>query len=308
MIYWRSLTSIPNDLSATAITIGSFDGLHLGHQAIIKRLLQEASSEQLMSVVISFDPYPKEFFSKQRLPRLMSWREKFIALDSLDADYFLTIPFDQMLADMSAEDFVTKILVDRLKVRVLIIGDDFRFGKDRQGDYTFLCSLAEQYHFRVIQMPTFNYQGQRVSSSRVRALLQSGEMDKAKELLGHYYYLCGTVIHGAKLGRQLGFPTANIDLHRRSVPLHGIYVVRVSGIDDHMYNGVANIGTRPAVQGTRVLLEVYLFDFNREIYGANIKVEFLHKLRDEEHYDTLELLVAQIHQDVRDAKLFFPPS
>ena len=305
MIYWRALTSIPNDLNATAITIGSFDGIHLGHQAIIKRLLQDALSDHLTSVVISFDPYPKEFFSKQRLPRLMSWREKFIALDELGADYFLTIPFDQQIADMSAEDFVAKILVARLNVRVLIVGDDFRFGKARQGDYQLLCHLAERYHFRVIQMPTFHYLDQRVSSSRVRALLQAGDMDKAKELLGHYYYLCGTVIHGAKLGRQLGFPTANIDLHRRSVPLAGIYVVRVSGIDDHIYNGVANIGTRPAVQGTRVLREVYVFDFNRDIYGANIKVEFLHKLRDEAHYDTLELLVAQIRQDVQDAKDFF---
>lgn len=308
MMYWRSLTSIPKDLKATVITIGSFDGIHLGHQEIVNRLLQEAAREQLTSVVISFNPYPKEFFSKERLPRLMSWREKFCALNGLGADYFLTIPFNQALADMSAHDFVKDILVDRLKARVIIIGDDFRFGKNRQGDYDFLTHLSSDYGFLVIQMPTFNYDDSRVSSSRVRAKLQSGDMAIAKELLGHYYYLCGTVVHGDKLGRQLGFPTANIDLHRRSVPLHGIYVVRVSGIDDVIYDGVANIGTRPAVQGSRVLLEVYLFNFNREIYGANIKVEFLHKLRDEAHYANLDLLVDQIRKDVIDAKLFIASS
>ena len=304
MKYWRSLTAVPDHFAATAITLGSFDGIHLGHQAIIERLLQEAHQHQLSSVVVSFDPYPKEFFSKEKLPRLMNWREKFIALAALGINYFLTIPFNQSLADMSAHDFVKHILVDQLKARVIIVGDDCRFGRNREGDYHFLCDLAKIYGVRIIHMPTFRDEQSRVSSSRVRAVLQAGDMESAKALLGHYYYLCGTVIHGDKLGRQLGFPTANIDLHRRSVSLHGIYVVRVSGIDDQLYEGVANIGTRPAVHGTRVLLEVYLFDFNREIYGANIKVEFLHKLRDEAHYDTLALLVTQIRQDVRDAKLF----
>lgn len=302
MKYWRSLTEVPHSLKATAITLGSFDGIHLGHQAIIMRLLQEAKQHQLAVVVASFNPYPKEFFSKERLPRLMNWREKFVALQTLGVDYFLTIPFNQSLAKMSAHDFVKHILVAQLKARIIIIGDDFRFGQGREGDYDFLSSLAQRYGFRVIQMPTFRDAQGRVSSSRVRAVLQSGDMHSAKALLGHYYYLCGTVIHGNKLGRQLGFPTANIDLHCRGVPLHGIYVVRVLGIDQHTYEGVANIGMRPAVGGTRVLLEVYIFNFNQEIYGANIKVEFLHKLRDEAHYATLELLTAQIRQDVLDAK------
>lgn len=307
MKYWRSLAEVPHHLTATAITLGSFDGIHLGHQAIIVRLLQEAKQHQLPAVVVSFHPYPKEFFSKEKLPRLMNWREKFVALQTFGVDSFLTIPFNEQLAKMNAHDFVKHILVEQLKARIIVIGDDFRFGKGREGDYDFLHCLSQQYGFRVIQMPTFCDTQGRVSSSRVRSVLQSGNMDSAKALLGHYYYLCGTVIHGNKLGRQLGFPTANIDLHRRSVPLHGIYVVRVSGIGNRTYEGVANIGTRPAVGGTCVLLEVYIFDFNQEIYGANIKVEFLHKLRDEEHYPTLELLTAQIRQDVLDAKIFFKP-
>lgn len=304
MINLKSLSEIPQDIGATVVTIGSYDGIHCGHQRIIKELVEQAQEQQLSSVVISFDPYPKEFFQGQRVPRLMSWREKFLALQALNVDYFLTIKFDHQFSQMLAEDFVSEVLVNKLKAQKIIVGDDFRFGHRRQGDYKLLAQMGAQLGFSVEHAPTYEYLNERISSTRVRYTLQAGNMEVARDLLGHYYYLMGKVIHGDKLGRELGFPTANIDLHRRLVPLHGIYVVRVSGIDACSYYGVANIGNRPAVQGTRVLLEVYIFEFNQQIYGQTIKVEFLHKLRDEENYASLELLKQAIAQDVKMAKEF----
>ncbi len=306
MQYYRSLTAIPKTLPNTVVTIGNFDGLHLGHQQVIQQALATAKKHQLKSVVVSFDPYPKEFFIGTRVPRLMSWREKYLALKAMGVDYFVTIPFDKALSQMSAENFVKNIIVDRLHVRYVIIGDDFHFGQNRRGNYALLCEQGKHYQFDVAQMSTFEVLNERVSSSRIRHTLQAGNMALVEKLLGHPYYLWGTVIHGDKLGRQLGFPTANIDLHRRLVPLSGVFVVRVN-FEDETYYGAANIGTRPAVNGTRVLLEVYIFDFDYDIYGLNIKVTFLHKLRDEAHYDNLELLKTQIAQDVANAKQYLEP-
>lgn len=303
MHYYRSLEAIPVNMPNTVVTIGNFDGLHLGHQQVIQQVLSEANKRQLQSVVVSFDPYPKEFFIGTRVPRLMSWREKYLALKAIGVDYFVTIPFNQTLSQMPAENFVKDIIVDRLHAHCVIIGDDFHFGQKRRGNYALLCEQGKQYQFDVMQMSTFEVLDERVSSSRIRHTLQAGNMALAEKLLGHHYYLSGTVIHGDKLGRELGFPTANIDLHRRLVPLSGVFVVRVV-FNDETYYGAANIGTRPAVNGTRVLLEIYIFDFNREIYGQNINVTFLHKLRDEAHYDNLELLKAQIAQDVAAAKAY----
>lgn len=302
MHYIKNFLNIPKDIGPTAVTIGNFDGIHLGHQAIIKAVVSSAQAQGLASVVVSFDPYPKAFFLNGKVPRLMTWREKYLALKALGVDYFLVIKFDAAFAAIKAENFVTDILVDRLQAQCLFVGDDFRFGAKRLGDYQLLVKMGAQFHFSVSQAPTYLYQEDRVSSSRLRETLQAGDMALAHDLLGHHYALCGTVVHGDKLGRELGFPTANIDLHRRRVPLSGIYVVQVSGIDDAIYQGVANIGTRPAVNGTRVLLEVFIFDFNRDIYGENITVSFLHKLREEENYDSLDLLTAQIAKDVAAAK------
>lgn len=300
----RGLQEIPSSMRATAITIGSYDGLHLGHQKIIQQLVTQAREQQLASVVISFDPYPKEFFLGERVPRLMSWREKFLALSQLGVDYFLTIKFDHDFAQLAAEDFVQQILVDKLHAKQIIVGDDFRFGRGRQGDYHLLERLGKQLDFQVQHATTYEYLNERISSTRVRYTLQAGSMEVAKDLLGHYYYLHGTVAHGDKLGRELGFPTANINLQRRLVPLHGIYVVRVTGIDSKIYYGAANVGNRPAVDGTRVLCEVFIFDFNQQIYGQCIKVEFIHKIRDEKNYDSLAELKQAIAQDVMAAKDF----
>jgi riboflavin kinase/FMN adenylyltransferase len=302
MQFLRSLTQIPQDIGDTIVTIGSYDGIHLGHQKIIQKLISDAKQQSLSSVVISFDPYPKEFFLGERVPRLMSWREKFLALQELSIDYFLLIRFNKAFSEMSAEDFIKQVLVNKLHIKRAIIGDDFRFGKGRKGDYKLLSQMGDTYDFSVEHSPTYEYLNERISSSRIRHTLQAGNMDIGRDLLGHYYYLWGTVIHGDKVGRKLGFPTANIDLHRRLVPLHGIYVVRVSGIDGTDYFGVANIGNRPAVGGSHVLLEVFIFDFNKTIYGLNIKVEFLYRLRDEENYETLDLLKEQIACDVKTAK------
>lgn len=305
MYYCRSIASIPDNMLNTVVTIGNFDGLHLGHRQIIEALIAEAKAKQLKSVVVSFDPYPKEFFLGARVPRLMSWREKYLALKSLGVDYFITIPFDKKLSQMPAEDFVKNILVERLHASRVIIGDDFHFGQKRRGNYALLCDQGKHHQFSVAQMPTYEVLNERVSSSRIRYTLQAGNMKLAGQLLGHSYNLWGTVIHGDKMGRKLGFPTANISLHRRMVPLAGIFVVEVRGLDERVYQGVANIGTRPAVNGTMVLLEVFIFDFKRNIYGHNINVTFLHKLRDEENYANLDLLKAQIAKDVIAAKNYF---
>ncbi len=304
MIYYRNLKNISPDLDPTVVTIGNFDGVHVGHQQLLNKLLQQSKSQQLPSLLVSFDPYPKEFFLGDSIPRLMSWREKYISLKESGVDYFVTIQFNKAFAALTAEAFVKQILVDKLHAKVVIIGDDFHFGTGRKGDYELLCSLGKKHDFNVIRVPTCKYTNERVSSSRIRHVLQAGNMALACELLGHHYYLCGTVVHGDKRGRKLGFPTANIDLHRRLVPLVGVYVVQVS-IAGKMYQGAANIGTRPAVNGTRVLLEVYIFDFEQQIYGQNIKVEFLHKLRDEENYESLDLLKEQIQKDVDTARAYF---
>ncbi len=301
MIYCRNLQSISTQLNSTVVTIGNFDGIHAGHQRLLDELLNQATQRKASSLVLSFDPYPKEFFLGKRVPRLMSWREKFLFLQEQGIDYFVTVHFDKKFAQLTAEAFITEILVKKLQAKKIIVGDDFHFGAGRKGNYQLLRDLASRCDFEVMQLPMYEYLGERVSSSRIRHTLQAGNMALAKELLGHPYFLRGTVIHGNKLGRRLGFPTANIDLHRRLVPLSGVYVVRVTDIDAGVYGGVANVGTRPAVQGTCSLLEVFIFDFNREIYGQTIKVEFLHKLRDEENFENLELLKEKIQQDVEAA-------
>ncbi|PHQ78198.1 MAG: bifunctional riboflavin kinase/FMN adenylyltransferase [Coxiella sp. (in: Bacteria)] len=302
MKYIRDIKQIPDNMPPCALTIGSFDGVHRGHQEIITTLLQEAKQRGLATLVISFDPYPKEFFLGERVPRLMTWREKHTALEALGVDYFLTINFNAAFAAIPARQFVTNLLIEKLHAKLIIVGDDFRFGQGREGDYALLANMAASHQFSVMPMPTFEVMNERVSSSRLRHVLQAGNMSMASDLLGDYYSLMGTVIHGDKLGRTLGYPTANIDLHRRRVPLSGVYVVRIEGIDQRIYYGAANIGTRPAVQGTRVLLEIFIFNFDTDIYGLNIKVSFLHKLRDEEDFESLDLLKEQIAMDVSNSK------
>lgn len=300
----RYLTSINVPESGSVVTIGSFDGLHLGHQQLLHETLAHAKRDQRLSVVMTFEPQPYEYFHKKRRPRIMRIREKWLALSELGLDVLLCLRFNAALANLSAHDFVVTLLVEKLRAKTVIIGDDFHFGAKRSGNVALLTQLGQQYGFNVIQLSTYLYKKQRVSSTRVRDALANGDMELTAVLLGRPYFLAGRVCHGEKLGRQLGFPTANINVHRDTVPLHGVYVVRILGLNDEVYYGAANLGTRPTVGGTRTLLEVYIFDFDRDIYGHNIEVEFLHKLRDEEYYNSLDELTVNIKKDVERAKCY----
>lgn len=287
-------------------TIGNFDGVHLGHQHVLEQLANKAKQFGCPSAVITFEPQPLEYFAPESAPaRLMRLRDKVQILKRDAVDRILCLRFNKALASMPYQDFIEQVLVKGLGVRYLVVGDDFRFGKNREGTFNHLVEAGKEHNFEVVNMPTFNVEGERVSSTRIRNALVAGEFDDVQRMLGHHYKMCGRVAHGEKLGRELGFPTANIHIHRKVTPLHGIYVVTVSGLNDKPVEGVASIGTRPAVNGKKVILEVFLFDFNQMIYGKQLEVSFLKKLRDELPFDSLDALKEQIAIDVEQAQAFF---
>jgi riboflavin kinase/FMN adenylyltransferase len=306
MQFIRGIYNLPKDYPGCVATIGNFDGIHLGHQAVIGQLAEEAADLGLPSLLITFEPQPMEFFLPSRSPaRLTRLREKLQALRRFSVDQVLCLSFNKALAQMPAEAFIKQILFDALKIKYLVVGDDFRFGKDRVGDFAMLQKAGVEFGFQVVNMHTFSIDGERVSSTRIREALEQGRLDEAERLLGRDYRMSGRVVHGEKLGRQLGFPTANIEVHRKATPMQGIFVVEVFGLEGEPLPGVASLGTRPTIDGKKIVLEVYLFDFNRDIYGKHLQVSFLHKLRDEVKYTTLEALTEQIQKDVQDAQAYF---
>ena len=287
-------------------TIGNFDGVHLGHQAVIGQLAEKGEALGLPTTVICFEPQPLEVFRPDEVPpRLTRLREKLQALKRYSVDRVLLIRFDQRFAAMTAEAFIDEVLVRGLGIRYLVVGDDFRFGKGRTGDFGMLQQAGERHGFQVVSMHTFNVDGERVSSTRVRAALANGELETAEKLLGRPYRMCGRVAHGDKIGRTIGIPTANIFLHRKRSPLHGIFVVEVFGLDGEPVMGAASIGTRPTVGGTKTLLEIHLLDFDNHIYGKYLQINFLHKIRDEEKYDTMDALKDRIHLDIQQTREWF---
>jgi riboflavin kinase/FMN adenylyltransferase len=287
-------------------TIGNFDGVHLGHQAVIGQLADKAEALDLPTLVMLFEPQPAEFFSPAKAPpRLMRLREKLQALRRYAVDRALCVRFDKAFAGLEPEDFIRRVLVEGMGIKYLVVGDDFRFGHQRRGDFTMLQAAGREHGFQVVNMHSFTIDGERVSSTRVRAALAAADLMLAEKLLGRPYRMCGRVAHGDKLGRTLGVPTANIHLHRHNTPLRGVYVVEVFGLPDEPVAGVANIGTRPTVGGTRTLLEVHLLDFQRDIYGKYVHVNFLHKLRDEKRFGSLEELKEKMEQDIADARAYF---
>ena len=303
-------------------TIGNFDGVHVGHQAVIQQVVSEAKIRKLPAVVIIFEPQPLEFFKGRAAPaRLMRFREKFQALSYFDIDYVFCLKFDTNLSQLSAEAFVRKVLVKHLNIAHLVVGDDFRFGGDRQGDFSLLVKEGENHGFTVENTSTILDQSEyrsnnhsnatpvRVSSSYVRKLLAKADFVSAEMALGRPYSMMGRVVHGQKLGRKLGFPTANIALQRIKSPLSGVYVVSLErcklGKNKGVHvKGVANIGVKPTVGNFEPSLEVNLFDFNDNIYGENVEIFFHHKIRNEKRFEGLTELKAQIEQDTCDAKVF----
>lgn len=287
-------------------TLGNFDGVHLGHQAVIGQLAEQAEELGLPAVAIIFEPQPQEFFQPQQAAaRLTRLREKFQALRRFSIDRVLCIRFDARFAMLAPEEFIRRVLVDGLGIRYLVIGDDFRFGHNRRGDFAMLQAAGSQYGFQVVNMHTFSIDGERVSSSRIRAALLAADLDGAEKLLGRPVRMGGRVAQGDKLGRRLGIPTANIHLHRKAVPLKGIYTVEVFGLQNEPWPGVADVGNRPTVDGTKTLLEVHLLDFDGDIYGCHVNVNFLHKLRDDKRFDSREALARAIELDVVNAREFF---
>lgn len=288
-------------------TIGSFDGVHLGHQAILHQLTGIARQHCLPAVVIVFEPQPHEFFSGDKAPaRLMRLREKIQALLAAGVDRVLCLQFNQALRSLSAEAFVQTILLDGLDIKHLVVGDDFRFGCDRRGDFALLQQMGDEHGFAVTDTCTLQLDGQRISSTRIRALLEQGDFAAAETLLGKPYSISGRITYGQQLGRKLGVPTANVQLRRYRSPLHGVFAVSVSFNDGSSFYGVANVGVRPTVTGDKKpLLEVHLFDFSEKVYGAQITVVFHTKLRDEQRFNSLDELQAQLQQDIARGKDFF---
>jgi riboflavin kinase/FMN adenylyltransferase len=302
----RGLCNLTRPLAASAVTIGNFDGVHCGHQQVINQLQRVARAASLPTVVIIFEPQPIEYFAPDKAPkRLARFREKIAYLKAQHIDYLLCLRFNQELASQSAEDFVQRILVDGLNTKHLVIGDDFHFGKDRQGNFQFLQQQSERFGFIVDETETLIIDGERVSSTRVRQCIQQDDFDKAAELLGRPYSLSGRIAHGKKLGRKLGYPTINIKMGDKTLIVKGIFAVIVKGIDNRVLQGVASIGTRPTVNGVDTILEVYILDFDQDVYGYSVVVEFLHKIRDEEKFDSLAELTTWIAQDTEKAKAFF---
>ncbi len=287
-------------------TIGNFDGVHLGHQEVLGQLAEKAEDLGLPTTLITFEPQPLEYFAPERAPaRLTRLREKLQALRRFSVDRVLLLPFNRQLAEKGAQEFIRQILVAGLDVKYLVVGDDFRFGRGREGDFDTLVAAGREHGFQVVNMHTYSVDGERVSSTRVREALERGDMRAAERLLGRHYRMSGRVRHGDRLGRELGFPTANIWLHRKVSPLEGIFAVEVFGLEREPLAAVASIGNRPTVDGTRTILEVYIFDFDAEIYGRYLQVAFLHKLRDQLKFDSLEALREQIARDVRETQAFF---
>lgn len=302
----RGLQNIRPEHRGCVATIGNFDGVHLGHQAVIGELAEEGQDLGLPTLVATFEPLPMEVFRPDESPaRLTRLREKLRALSRFAVDRVLCVHFNQRFANLSASEFVKQIIVDGLGVKHLVVGEDFRYGKGRLGDLENLKSDGNKYGFKVASMRTFSIDGHRVSSTRIREALASGDLVRAEKLLGRPYRMCGRVAHGDKIGRTLGIPTANIHLHRNVSPVQGIYVVEVYGIDSRPRQGVASVGTRPTVGGTRALLEIYLLDFDENIYGRHLNVDFLHKLRDEEKFDSMDVLKQRILEDIENTRNWF---
>lgn len=301
----RHLCDMPFDQVAngTVVSIGAYDGLHLGHQQLLDRVLATSRAHGLPSVVMSFEPMPKEFFSAENPPaRLTRFREKFAALEAYGIDIFYCPRFGKQIRRLPADDFIRRILIHGLNTKHLVVGDDFRFARKREGTIERLQQLSEVLDYVVEQVPSVMLDDVRVSSSAVRAALWGNETGTATRLLGRPYQMSGKVLQGDQLGRTLGFPTANVDIRRRQSAVMGVFAARVNGLPGGPKNAVANVGIRPTFNGVKPKLEVHIFDFDETIYGEFIYVDFIARLRSEKKFASIDDLVAQIRIDADNAR------
>ncbi len=301
----RHINDLPfAELNAgSVITIGAYDGLHLGHEQLLARVNSASRDLGLTSVVMSFEPTPREFFAGPTPPaRLMRFREKYDALAGHGIDIFYCPRFNAQMRDIAGDAFIRRILVHGLSARHVVVGDDFRFASKREGTLQHLQRAGRALGFGIEQVPSIKVGDVRVSSTAIREALWGGELKQATALLGRPYRMSGKIVMGEKVGRTLGYPTANVDLRRKQSAVMGIFAVRVQGLPGGPKDAVASVGTRPTFDGTKPLLEVHLFDFNQDIYGEYIHVDFISRLRGEIKYDSVDELVAQMHRDADNAK------
>ncbi len=288
-------------------TVGAFDGVHLGHQAVLRHLLEKSREYGVPATIIVFEPLPREFFAPLEAPaRIMSFREKFQELRYEGVDRLLRIRFDESLRSMSAQAFIDRVFVDGLAVRYVVLGDDFRFGSDREGDYKFIREQGERYGYEARPTPTETLEGERVSSTRIREALEAADFPLAEKLLGRPYSISGKVVYGRQMGQTIGVPTANLELRRLRAPLSGVYAVEVSGNALEGAMGVANVGVRPTVDNSiRANLEVHLLDRKVHLYGQHIEVTFRRKLRDEKKFNSVTELQENIARDIAETRAWF---
>jgi len=299
----RGLHNLRAEHRGCAVTIGNFDGVHLGHRATLDRLRGHARQVGLPATVLTFEPTPREFLSPARAPaRLTRLREKLVLLNREHVDRCVVLHFNSQLQHMRGQEFVTGLLRQRLDARRVVVGHDFRFGFRGEADVEMLRAAAGTHAFEVDVVEPLTLAGERVSSSAVREALATGDLEHAARLLGRRYSMHGRVMEGDHLGQRLGFPTANIRLHRRVAPLGGIFAVRVLGVGDQPLPGVASLGTRPTVNGTEPLLEAHVFDFHGDLYRRHLEIEFVAKLREERKFASLEAMVMQMHEDASRAR------
>ncbi|EWH09002.1 bifunctional riboflavin kinase/FMN adenylyltransferase [Catenovulum agarivorans DS-2] len=300
----RGIHNIKPQHKGCVLTIGNFDGVHLGHMSVLAQLKASSVQHQLPSVVMTFEPQPVEVFNPAAAPaRLIRWRDKYQLLQP-HVDRLLCVRFNRAFANLPADEFVSELLVNKLGVKHLVIGDDFKFGYKRQGDFHLLQVLGERYNFSVEDTQSCILGSERVSSTAIRQRVANSDFTGAEKLLGRPYSVWGTVVHGAKNGRTIGFPTANILMHRKVSPVSGVFAVQVK-LDGVLYDAVANVGYRPTLNGTRNQLEVHIFDFNGDLYQKRLQVIFKHKIRAEQKFQSLAALQQQIALDCESAKQFF---
>ena len=302
----RGFHNLKPNAKGCVVTIGNFDGVHLGHKMLLDRLFLKSSEYNAPSVLVTFEPQPREFFAGEKVPaRLSRFREKVTILSKTELDQLICLPFNEKTQSVPANWFTEDFLSGALSTKYLLVGDDFRFGRGREGDFELLEKAGSEKGFEVERAQTLEFEGERISSSRVRESLANGDFELAKALMGRPYSIMGRVVYGRQLGRQLGVPTANVRLQRYRSALEGVYSVSVDGLDVGRKNGIANIGIRPTVGGKEPLLEVHLFDFSEDIYGHLISVTFHQKIRDEQQFASIELLKAQIEKDIVQSQDWF---
>jgi riboflavin kinase/FMN adenylyltransferase len=290
----------------SVITIGNFDGIHIGHQTLIKKVTDLANSKNLVSVVVSMHPLASQYFAgRENVAILTPFKCKFHLLDQLKVDIFCALNFNYQLSQFSPDEFIQKILLDGLQAQCIVVGDDFRFGKNRVGDFDYLKVYCQKRGVLVEHIDTVSMQNVRISSSTIRKQLAMSHFGTVNSYLGRRYSIAGRISRGKQLGRELGFPTININLHHRVLPIAGIFCVKVKFDNAEIYSGSASIGTRPSVNGIGNVLEVHILDFNKQVYGQNVEVFFYHKIRNEVKFDSLSELKRHINEDVIKTRLYF---